>query len=138
MRSAAASEFDHVIERMHADRGEGAGRRLVGRRPPIVRRDELGGRGGVLRDHGRDCAEPAVGEPRPYFSNARMKPPGEADRKDQIRSTRRFGHGARTGKLEREGLFDEDMFVRRNGRKRLRLMQAVRRGEHDGIDVGVA
>ena len=56
----AAGKLDHVVERMNADGGECAARRLLGRRAPIVERDELRGRSGVLRHHRDDTAEASV------------------------------------------------------------------------------
>jgi len=46
-----AGELDHVIERVHADRGERAARRLLGSGAPIVRGNELSGARGMLRHH---------------------------------------------------------------------------------------
>ena len=44
----------------------------------------------------------------------------------------------RAGKVQGDRLLDEDMLARRRRRERLRLVLAVRRRQHDGVDVRIA
>ena len=89
----------------------------------------------MLGHHGDDVAEPAIARASAQFGDARMKSPRQADGEHQARFARRGGDGKRAVKIEGQRLLDEHVLARRNGGKRLRLVLAVRRGEHHGVDV---
>src|SRR5260370_1391378 len=132
-----AREFDHMIERMHADGRQRAARRFLGRGSPIVRRDELTGAGGVLRHHGDDGAEPSLGETPSHLHHGRMEAPAVADRQHHARLARGLDRPIGAGAVERDGLLDVDVLACRGGRDDLRFMQAVWRGEDDRVYIPI-
>ena len=133
----AAGELDHVVERMHADRRQRAARRFFRRGAPIVRRDELAGAGGVLRHHRNDGAEPAVPETPSQLDHRRMEAPAVADREHHAGLACRRDRCIRAAAVQRDRFLDVDVLAGGRRGQDLPLMQAVRRGEHDRVDIDV-
>ena len=96
---------------MHAHGRDRAARRLVGLRAPVVGRNELPGRGGVLRHHRHHAAEPAVMQAFAGFDHRRMKAAVEADRQHDAGLLRGADYGLRAGAVERQRLLDVDVLA---------------------------
>ena len=133
----ATGEFDHVVERMHADRRQRAARRFIRRGAPIVGWYELAGAGGVLRHHGNDGAEPAVPETPAQLHHRRMEAPAVADGQHDACLVRGLDRRTRAAAVERDRLLDVDVLAGGGRRQDLLLMQGVRGGEHHRVDIGV-
>ena len=67
-----------------------------------------------------------------------MEAPGKPDGEHDAGLARGVNDDVGAGKIERDRLFDKDMFARRGRRERLRLVLAVRRRQHHGVDVRIA
>ena len=132
-----AGELDHVVERMHPDRGQRPARRFLGRGAPIVRRDELSGAGRVLRHHGDHGAEPAIPETVSYLGHRRKEAPAVADRQHHAGLARCRDRGLRAAAVERDRLLDVDVLARGRRRQHLLLVLAMGRRQHDRVDIGI-
>jgi hypothetical protein len=103
---------------------------------PIVERDKLRGRGGVLRHHGDDAAEASILRAGVKLNKTGMKAAIKADGEHAACLVGGVRDVARTFKIKGQRLFDEDVLAGGDCRQHLRLMQAMRRGEHHGVNVG--
>ncbi len=132
-----ARKLDHVVERMHADCGEGPAGRLLGCRTPIVRGDELPGAGRVLRHHRDDLAETPVFQAVSDLDYRWMEAPAETDREQDAGFARGIDRSTRALAIERDRLLDVDVLACRRRRQHLLLVLAMRRREHHGVDVWI-
>jgi len=67
-----------------------------------------------------------------------MKTPGKAYGEHDAGLARGVNDDVGAGEVERDRFFDKDMFARCRRRERLRLVLAVRRRQHHGVDVRIA
>jgi len=95
-------------------------------------------RGRVLRHHGDDAAEAPVLRAVAEFNKTRMKAAVQADGEHAACRVGGVGNAVRAFEIECKRLFDKDVLAGCDCRQHLRFMQAVRRGEHDGVNVGTA
>src|SRR5580704_12240632 len=88
---------------------------------------------------GTNCAaEASVLRAVAEFNKTRMKAAIQADGEHAACRVGGVGNAVRAFEIECQRLFDKDVLACRDGLQRLRFMQAVRSGEHHGVNVGTA
>ena len=91
----------------------------------------------MLRHHADDLSQPAVAQPLPQLAERGVKAAAVTDRQDDAGVLRRVDRGLRARAIKRDRLFHQNVFARRRRALDLLGVLTVRRGEHDGVDIGI-